>query len=748
MQFLPLLLALTPSADARDADASELAGVHTHTGELAIDGTVELPLFACTDDARISCVEIALESGDKYLLRVVPGEAHVALSAGFMGALGLEFKEKTLKGPRLENRQAKKEIVVKTAELAELDLGGGVVLTDLVVTEAPTFPNVKPSDPGDAHASRIAGTLGLNYFPGLNFALLRSQGVLKLSTADSLVGLSGGTPVESTYAPGSIYARGTVFKHLPPSSVLVGGTVDGSETSVRLSQGHQSAVNRELVGERTPDFAIGPVDFHALDTQAAGLTLTATASEHGWGYIESGLGLNLGIEYLWATDWAMDNSTGQVALAWAVQDARKDWSPTLVAELSKALTPEADPETGEVPPAPEAEALAGILAGLAGAYALTDQVDEELDALKRATEAEPENCAHHLAYGNALLDYGRPVEAIPSLTQAGSIWDAWDLMDKWQQDAWRLWVNDLEGGSLKARMKRSLIQAAKLQWKQNVEDGLMIYHVGIELAEREEAGLDPDKTPIQPNVCYSAYGSLAAAHAATGDLDAVNELYRERLDYDASVAVAAGNARLAAGDSQGAIEAYRQAHMLGDASGRFGMALVQLETGHEDAALANLSELLWSSGTDLDWLRRYYLAYARVHGAAAAADEMAARAAAWPENPTLRLAAAEAGLHAGRDASGWVQRAIKAYEMQLAAAVVATEQQAQYSAALLLDGRVEDARSHANKALAQDPAQATALTTLGMIAALEGDTDSAKALMDRARVAGVWDPAYAVMRAN
>ena len=160
-----------------------------------------------------------------------------------------------------------------------------------------------------------------------------------------------------------------------------------------------------------------------------------------------------------------------------------------------------------------------------------------------------------------------------------------------------------------------------------------------------------------------------------------------------------------------------------------------------------MSDLTWAND-DIDWLRRYFLTIADLQGPDAAADEMARRAALWPENATLRLAAAEAGLNAGRDASGWVQGSLQAFEYRLLGPMYRGEDRAQYATALFLDGQVDEARNQAERVLEKDPAHSTALTTLGLIAALEGDTEGAKEMMDRARVADVYDPAYAVTGSN
>lgn len=105
-------------------------------------------------------------------------------------------------------------------------------------------------------------------------------------------------------------------------------------------------------------------------------------------------------------------------------------------------------------------------------------------------------------------------------------------------------------------------------------------------------------------------------------------------------------------------------------------------------------------------------------------------------------------MHAGRDASGWVERAIKAHEYELMGPVERNEGRAQYAAALALAQRVPEARENAMKALSRDPTQATALTTLGLLAAMEGDLEASKAYMEQARVAAIWDPTFAAMRAN
>jgi predicted Zn-dependent protease len=753
MQFLPLLLTLSSVAVAREADDPALADYFTHAGDLYIDGVVELPLFACPGDRRDSCVQATLEDGSRYLFTVTPGYGAIVLDPGFSGAAGVELKEITLaKAPRTDDAFKREKLKEKVGELAELNLGE-ITLTNLAVfaSETPNIDTKDQSSGGPASdgpdGDRYGGVIGLNHFPGLSWALLRSEGVLVLSTTGGLLGRVQATPLGSVYRPADLYSRGSVFQYRRSVPITVEGQVNGKSATIALSMRYLTGIHRDTVQDRQPDFKIGNVGYHTVPVQVGGLSLDTAAVEGGWAYWENDLGLMLGEDYLWSADWAWDAATEQVALAWATQDQRSSWTSTLMEELNKGLVPEADPETGETPPAPEGKALAALQSGLANGHDASSDVDAQLGALRQAVEADPESCSVHHELGNALLDYGQAVEAIASLQTAAGLWDGWDTTDDWEKDAWHFYIDDLEEGSLTARLKRSLTNTYKLQWRKNIEEGLMLYWIGGQMAEREHAELEP-LVRIQSNSCAIVWGSLAAAYAATGDLEGVDKLYAERLDFDAGVALAAGNARMATGDVKGANEAYRQAQRMGSNYGAFGVALAQLELGDSQAALQNMSDLLWRRGGDIDWLRRYYLAQARINGAAAAADEMAARAKKWPENPALQLAAAEAGLHAGRDASGWVQKAIKSYEFELAGPVHSAEHKAQYSAALLLDGRVEQARSTAEVVLEGDPAQSTALTTLGMIAALEGDMDTAKVLMERARVAGIWDPAYAVMRVN
>ncbi len=761
MTFLPLLLTLSATADAREADAPELAPYFTHAGEVLLEGTVEIPLFACPGFARYGdCIEVFLRSEEdpeaepqRFLFRVVAGSSAILVDSSFAAPAGVKFKEEAIFKTRrfLPGLLKRQTVESDVGKLDRLDLGG-VVLEDIAVFTYEPDREERRELEADVDTSGVSGWIGLNHFEDLSWAILRQQGKLVLTQEPGVLSRVDAAPMQSTYVPAhttpssSLMRAVVAGKWTDSAPIVVQGQLDGQDAAIALSSGFGGIVDRSQVEDREADLTVGPTELHTLAVTLPGLSLDVPFGEFGGRYVGVDVDAVLGSETIGWSSWAFDATTEQVAIAPVETDGRKNWVAKEKKDLEEKLNPVADPDTGEVPEPPEGEDRAAILADLGELADAVGDVEGELEALREATEADPESCQVHQDLGRKLLDYGQPVEALASLQTAAHLWDAWDQLDPWERDAWRLWIEALEEGSLKKRLKRSLEHSYKLQWRQNVEDGMMIYWVGGQIAEREEAGLE-SLVRIQSGSCGAIWSDLAFAHTATGDLDAVNALYDTRLDYDPKLARATGNARLAAGDLAGANEAYRQALKMGDSLARAGVGLAQLRSGNQAEGLENLDAISLRSH-DLALQRRYYLAYAEVHGAGAAADEMARRARLVPQSLTLKLMAAEAGLHAGRDASGWIKASKDAHERYVAVEWWDLETVAQFSATLLLTGDLERAEEFAETVLSHDPAQGTALTTLGMISALNGDTDSAKALMERARVAGVRSPAYAVMRAN
>jgi predicted Zn-dependent protease len=131
----------------------------------------------------------------------------------------------------------------------------------------------------------------------------------------------------------------------------------------------------------------------------------------------------------------------------------------------------------------------------------------------------------------------------------------------------------------------------------------------------------------QPSSCYTAEGDMAMATLARGDLAGVATLYKEHLDLDPTVALAAGNAALRAGNWAAASGPYRQAIKLETLGrpqllARQGVVLADLESGDWKAAEPAFQSLYDRSGVSFSTARRY------VDGVRAARGQDAALAVA------------------------------------------------------------------------------------------------------------------------
>ena len=199
----------------------------------------------------------------------------------------------------------------------------------------------------------------------------------------------------------------------------------------------------------------------------------------------------------------------------------------------------------------------------------SDLFDEAIGLRKEVTTAQADDCTSWLALGSTLVAASRPTEAIDPLTKAAALYAPWAALPLADRD-------DISE-------KKAAAEKKKEDWTGQIP---------------------------QSNACHVANGLLAVAQLQNRNPAAVAELYPARMDLDANLAVAAGNAALLQGKLDVAEAAYRRALQVTggtDAEARIGLYLAMAPRSFGDARL-QLERVGLSTGSGADpLLTRLYV---------------------------------------------------------------------------------------------------------------------------------------------
>jgi hypothetical protein len=556
--MLRSLLRSSPAALlALAAPASAAPKLHSFASapEVSLSARVTVPLVDCADGTLRPCVWVAWGEGaeQKMLLALEIGSDEVYLSDGAVAAVGASLK-------------GADDAPLRTAQIERLMIGG-MVLSDVVVSNQPSL-RPGPAAPGDRGGplGAPAGYIGLGALSGVAWAILPSTGEVVFAPAAEGAGLASGLSA----APLKLFRSDSVKLETPEGDQQtdggrLGGMVqlNGNDVPVVFSTfAPRTQLERELL-PAGPTAAYGDRRLQPVALGLAGASASAVIEHRNNLPVLRQFKKNevdqvtrgvLGADVLGALDLAYD-PTAQVLGAKAAPTRKAAApQPTALAVAEAALAKAQQAPAAEGAPAPAAEAPkgnAGAWAAVAKARMDAGDLKGAVQARQAAAQLDPKGCATHLALGEALLAAGEPAAAEQSLQTASTLWHAW---------------GDL-AVEVRGELKKALDHAKKdgVPFHFNAEEFGFVQVANVR-AEDVRKGAPPPRLPAegaeviaQSSACFVADGLLAAAQLAHGRAGGPEGLYASRLDLDALLPLAAGNALLTAKNHAGAAAAYRQA---------------------------------------------------------------------------------------------------------------------------------------------------------------------------------------------
>lgn len=675
------LLAASFAADLKPAGTAE------------ISGTVDVPLYAGIDPWDVAFY-VEVKVGEKAaLLRVATGHDELKLTTDGAKALGVKVSEE--KG---------------TGKISELKLGD-VVLSDVKVTSLKGGAGMPQRFP--KRAVPLAGEIGLAGFAGLTFAVLPSEGVLRLAPADqgaTLVSALGSTLDYTSIAAFKKKVGSGPASEFADTPFVVEGLWSGQALPSVLSlESAYSMLAREVEGEARymmTGYTQPSLTLPAAPTMQAGeypvqwreLGLGAIRA---WGHVvRNGLGPlgllqpngSVGLDLLRMVDLAVDPTNKKIGIKASSALKLQDYRPVREAILKKALEP-APVEEGKEAPSEEDKKKARIAAlkPLASWYDGIGQPGLSVPLWKEVTEGEADQCGNWLSLGKSLMRSGNPADALSASRKAAELYDAWSSL------------------SLEERSEQQkAYDAAKKK-------------------EQEWTGTVP-----QDHKCHVAWGDVAGQMLVMKDYTGIAALYPAKMDLDEELALVAGNALLMEGKNEQAQAAYLRAiavERTGSPAARAGMILT---ARNWEQAQAQIGAPGWSFFTDDPYLLSIYLDAAQKFGGDAAAKAEAKRLLEMlPGDPALLIANGDYAKAAERIA-------------ELSARMPGNPGvQVMQARLLLAQGKGADAKAAAAKATELDPTNALAWHTLAQAEQSLNESDNAAKHMMRAAQLRASHPAYA-----
>jgi len=697
--------------------------VQREAGTVSLTGVVEVPLYA--DDYagdHDPLVEVIGPNGDAYLFYVsYGGVPMVMLSSTFIADHKLEAKNRNMGG--------RKGIPVEVVSSVELKMGDASFEN---VTAVTSFLG----DPIDTSTEGLpfGGFISLDAFPELAFAILPSEGVVRLAPASQASELAAaiddGETLEFSLYDGGIYKEGRDYWFANPhfGATSVGTFNDLPGTVLVTNMWPRTGVTADLLNT-DPVWVRGERGLHAGtlelgDFQWSGLV---EQLEDSTAYKTPQIVLGTDVTGTW--DIAYDPA-GTFTFGEIDSVAVNAYDDKAIEDALKALEPSEDPE--ELDNEPGAAAYAGV----ASTYGSLGKPSKRVEYALKALEADEDKaCTSYAEVGDAYRQQREWEKAREYYLQALEIYDVW--------------------GNLEPSTR-----AAILEDKAKVEAGIKIGPITLkkpgtyEGYSLEDAGLPGDEeTRLMPQAhqCDEARAYVVIAETILDNPSEADRRWKEERDVEYKLGRYAALSYISQGRYDEALSAYQWATQAGKASyfsdehSALGMALVHDRLGRRDQAMTGYEQALWTADDDdLLTTRAYAMAVASRQGRVAAAERMGALAAANAQNGTWALVWAENVASSGQDATDATNEAIRRLERELVTQFDNAELRGTYAAALLRAGRTDDARSQATKALEYDRNVAVPHLVLGDLATLAGDGELATSLYAEAASRSYWHPMLAV----
>ena len=673
------LLAASFAADLKPAGTAE------------ISGTVDVPLYGSLFMGDTSYyVEVTI--GDKSgLLRLATTHDELRLTSDGQKLLGVELKGE--KEPK--------------AKVEEIKLGA-VVLKDVVAVGWRAY--TPDADPFKVRPWPLAGEIGLAGFHELAFAVLPSEGVLRLAPADqgaSLVSALGASlPYTGIAAFKKRIGSGdpTKFDDLP--FVVEAGFSGQKLPAILALEAEYSGITREvsepvrywvkgyeqlqLTLPPVPSSKAGEFVWESREISLGTASVTDLVSRPGLGPLALfGPNAYVGQDLLRTLDLAVDPVNHMLGYRAITAHKLQDYRPVREAELKVKLEP-APVEEGKEPPTEEEKKKArlGAVKALAEWYDYYDS-SLALPYRKEIAEAEPELCTSWYRLGRSQFASGQPAEALTASRKAAELYDAWAAL------------------SLAERTKtKKAYDAAKKK-------------------EKEWTGSVP-----QDHACHRAWGDVAAELLAMRDYTGAAALYPAKMDLDENLAVNAGIALFKLGKVEEAQAAFLQAIAVDRRGTRWARAGMILTARNWEQASSQIgaSGLYYPGHPQL---LQAYLAVARKFGGEEAVKKELERfLVQYPDDVSVLLL------------SGKLAEAERALKHQTILYPGATLVQAEQARLLLAQGKAAEAKTAAEGAIRAEPNSAYAWLTLGDVETALGNKAAADAAYAKMAIFGAGDPAY------
>ncbi len=282
-------------------------------------------------------------------------------------------------------------------------------------------------DRGDPLAYGVDGTIGLLAFPNVSWAVLPSAGVVAVAPASEGAALVKAldVPPASQVDPAHLHTRrvriGGSPVELRPDVLLFPGLISGAALLAAWDTGAgTTATNPEppTAGgpPSTPLPAVGSWSYGTAQFEPREVFGILAEVRHG---IEASPWLprvpaTVGIDVAEHFDLALDNAGHQAAVRPASGLVKADYGPALEARLVAAVPPEDGTAVG-------AQRRFQALGAVATFLHVRGRSTDEAVARKLLTALAPGDCEAWLAYGEVLLDLGRPADAAAPLTKADEL---------------------------------------------------------------------------------------------------------------------------------------------------------------------------------------------------------------------------------------------------------------------------------------------------------------------------------------
>ncbi len=640
MRALALLALCLPAAALAGAPTDKYEG---SVGDVQIEGIVELPLVSGLYGDELPYVMVNFGEDDQgawpfLVTSAYPGFDVVASVADDFGS-GVKTKNKKFfasLGKKKDEASYKLGGKQKVTTLDSMFVGQGLVLGDMDASVG-SFDSA-PLLMGTPDVPSVFGGLGFADAMGLPFAILPSEGVVRVAPADqgqAILDMVGGTVLPYTIAESSIQKAWSGKQIHDNYSLVVDGEINGQPVKLAIDTAHfGTRIGKEIDLGDGPTVPSADFDLHYASVTLGDIVLDASwIQQRDIDSLEHPDGVNgtLGYGFLADYDIAIDPVSQQIALRPATAQKRswpgQAFIDAKLAELEPEEAEEGADEKTEDDIKAEQEARAGTLQELGYLYLLANQAEPAIAAYEEATGLDADPCEYwaNLSRGYAMAH--RFDDAAVAAQKSLDRYAAWASLSK--------------------------------EEREEIEE--------MDDEEREASGVQPQDL----DACFEAAGHVAYYQLVAGENAQAIATYGEHVDLHPNIGVVAGVAYLLEGDNAAAQGPLRHVLNMGARDiasyqsllipARIALAELYQREGDFDTAIANWEHERTFLAAEPFAMQQYADLIAKRDGADAVIPALQAVADGMPDNPVALVVLADQ-LAAG----GKADEAAAAYDEALA----------------------------------------------------------------------------------